>query len=245
MKKLLVLLSFLGFLGFLLTPNSYAYPDHSWPAPPVAVGDTIYFDDGPGSGSGGEFEIYSNPARTDTYHLFNTFCLEIYEYMNYTDAFHVGDITTVAKAGGYGADPNLGGDPLDPMTAYLYQNFYYGTLTGYNYTGSENTVFNSRQDAGTALQVAIWTIEQEYINAPLSQAAVDASTNYYVQLAWNAVNVEGTWTGLGDVRVINLTGSLNKQDQLTVVPEPATMLLFGTGLIGLAGLGRKKFFKKA
>ena len=42
-------------------------------------------------------------------------------------------------------------------------------------------------------------------------------------------------SGLSEIEVDNLN--------VTPVPEPATMLLLGSGLIGLAGIGRKKFKK--
>ncbi len=50
-------------------------------------------------------------------------------------------------------------------------------------------------------------------------------------------------TGFQDFNQPRISG-LGGDTTVTPVPEPSAMLLLGSGLIGLAGYGRKKFFKK-
>jgi len=68
--------------------------------------------------------------------------------------------------------------------------------------------------------------------APLNRADLKIISDLTVQ--WNGVQ---GWT--------NPLWTTNSQDPVTagVIPEPATMLLVGSGLLGLAGLSRKRFRK--
>lgn len=61
------------------------------------------------------------------------------------------------------------------------------------------------------------------------------TTLYGESLIFHSIPVDTGWTEIGTI-ASNYTGN--------PVPEPATMLLLGSGLVGLAVFGRKKIFKK-
>ena len=219
MKKLF-LFCLLAFLG-LAVLGSYT-PIYAYPV--VSIGQSITFGNGPGTTGGGEFKVYDAGGA----YLYNSFCLETDEFLNYSDVFMIDDISTEARGGGSGGPSP---DPISQETAYLYHHFYWGSLPTSTTLG--NYVYGSDTSANY-LQRAIWWLEGETLGVH----------NDYVTLAQAAVS-GGAWTGLGDVRVLNLLYQDGRpaQDQLVVVPVPEadTMLLLGFGLISLVGIGRTKF----
>jgi hypothetical protein len=152
---------------------------------------------------------------------FVSFCLETTEYFYGWGVPYDFWIDTKAYRGGLsGGSP----DPLDARTAYLYTQF----RTDPDFHGDIDDATKQK-----ALQAAIWYIEGE-------QASVSGLAKDFVDEA--AAAVGKTWFGLGNVVVLNLYDSAHGQlqSQVAMVPEPGTLVLLGSGLLGLAALGWRR-----
>ncbi len=165
-----------------------------------------------------------------------SFCVELNEHVG--NATYNADQNTEAINGGVGGGNP---DPLDARTAFLFTAFLKGTLASKLAGAGLGTFTIGDGASGTALQEAIWVIEQEIdVSTVTSTLATDI-----LALADTAVANGGEWfgKGIGNVRILNLTDvntGDNKQDQLILIPLPLPAVLGLVGLMGIAGISYKR-----
>lgn len=166
--------------------------------------------------------------------LFQTFCLEADTSISNNTTYDYTVGTGATDGGVSGGNP----DPLSDQTAYLFTEFWKGTLASYNYTAGAGRVASA-----TSLQLAIWYFEGELIGTIQDAYDADAQAQSWVSEATTETASGGSWFGLGigDVLVINPTTSAGGDVQsmlvLQVVPLPPALLSGLSLLVGLGGLG--------
>lgn len=190
---------------------------------PTAGQQVVVTEGAYGTTTGGEFNLDVGKNGSIDY---IGFCLEQNEHVTMGATYVIDSVADYANAGGVGGAVN-GQDALSDATKWVYWNYMTGNL------GAKTNALTD------AVQNVIWYLEGEIaFNSSFGSyynSWVTGQSDYSISGVVKVLNLESTDGALAQSMIIGEPGSTPSP-----VPEPNTMLLFGAGMAGLAGVARRR-----